>query len=281
MFTHYYTSVSFELNNGMNNGGGFFSVFFFLCEAFIHAKKKGIPFYITHNTWPYTFSLGWHDYFTTLECLPLSSKNKSLKCGHMILHDNWKYTLHDFSKAAREIFIPLPSLQLRVQEIVDRLGNYTSIFVRRGDKVTQNESKYIHMRDILKNIPHDESTTFFVQTDDYTVIEELIAECPLNKVVTLVPPTKRGSWHSKQFRLAANCSHSLSLEEKPKEEVYKETEEMIVGLLVCLSANQCWTDDTSNVGRFLKLYNPNTVHVYPTDYTLDYTKPCHPAWTLF
>jgi len=273
-----HSSVCFELNSGMNNGGGFFSVFFFLCEAYIHAKKTGMPLYITHVNWPYTHNHGWHDYFTTLECLPKSEKSV-LRCGHMILH-GWNYTLADFFHASRELFIPHPFILSRVDSIVKDLGKYTSIFVRRGDKVTQNEAKFIPMRTILQSIPHDESTTFFIQTDDYTVVEELMSECPHNKVVTLVPPTKRGSWHSKQFRLSANCSHSLSLEEKPKHVIYEETQEMIVGLLVCLRANQCWTDDTSNVGRFLKLYNPNGVKIYPNDYVIDFSKTCHPAWTL-
>jgi hypothetical protein len=54
---------------------------------------------------------------------------------------------------------------------------------------------------------------------------------------------------------------------------------MLVGLFVCLAAEHCWTDDTSNVGRFLKLYD-DRVHVYPEDYRVDETLHAHPAWSL-
>lgn len=275
----HYSSVCFELNSGKNNGGGFFSVFFFLCEAYIHAKKNKLPFYIEHHYWPYTFQHGWHDYFTTLKLNP-KSPNISLKCSHMTLHPDWKYTLQDFKDAIHEIFVPNHFILNRVREITQELKEYIGVFVRRGDKITQNEASLIPVSDILKHITYTSSTTFFIQSDDYTVVEEFQHELPNHKIVSIVSPTKRGSWHSKAFRFNASVTHTLSIEEKPKDIIFKETQDMIIGLLVCLHAKECWSDDTSNVGRFLKLYSPTTVKVYPSDYNLNMGLTIHPAWTV-
>ena len=67
------------------------------------------------------------------------------------------------------------------------------------------------------------------------------------------------------------------LDSKTKEEVYDETSEMIVGILVCTMATSCWTDVTSNVGRFLKLAHP-CAHVYPDDGSVDLSAKKNPAY---
>lgn len=119
-----------------------------------------------------------------------------------------------------------------------------------------------------------------MQTDDYTVVEELQRELPNNKIVTIVPTTKRGSYHSKRFKERENRHDIQSLEEKSTQQRQIETDEMLVGLMVCLHGTECWTDDTSNVGRFLKLYKPDTVKIYPQNYSLNPLSVCHPAWMI-
>ena len=267
--------IHFVLNSGMDNGGGFFSVFFFLCNAYIHAKKMNTPFYIAHTDWPYN---RWHDYFTTLE-LKDDYFRSPIRCSHMNVPSDWKYPLQEYSTAVREIFVLREHLSKRILSILSSLGPFIGLFVRRGDKLFE-EAKYIDVKDILSHIPHDETTTFFVQTDDYTVFEQLQQELPNNRIVTIVPPTKRGSYHSKRFKERENRHDIQSLEEKSKEQRQIETDEMLVGLMVCLHGTECWTDDTSNVGRFLKLYKPDTVKIYPHNYSLNPLSLCHPAWKI-
>ena len=55
----------------LDESNGFFCLFFLMCNAYIASKKMGSPFYITHLNWCYTYSEGWHDYFITLQKLPL------------------------------------------------------------------------------------------------------------------------------------------------------------------------------------------------------------------
>ena len=268
--------IHFILTGGKDNMvGGFFSVFFFLCNAYIHAKKTNTPFYIAHADWPYN---RWHDYFTTLD-LKENYYASRVRCLHLNVPSEWKYSLEEYKIAVREIFVLKEHLTTRIESIVSSLGPFIGLFVRRGDKLFE-EAKYIHVKDILKHIAYTESTTFFVQTDDYTVIEELQQELPNNKFVTIVPPTKRGSYHTKFFREREKRTDIQSLEEKSRQQIQVETEEMLVGLMVCMRGTECWTDDTSNVGRFLKLYSPDTVKIYPKDYSLNVSSVCHPAWSL-
>ena len=90
-----------------------------------------------------------------------------------------------------------------------------------------------------------------------------------------VPSSKRGSYHSPNY----NQNVSIPWTEKSPEEARAETTEMLVGLSVCLAAEHCWSDDTSNVGRFLKLYDDN-VRIYPENYSVDESLIYHPAWNI-
>jgi hypothetical protein len=135
------------------------------------------------------------------------------------------------------------------------------VFVRRGDKLI-GEARYIPFSDILKCIPHSETSTFFIQSDDYTVVEEAKVLLPKAHIISTVLQSKRGSFH---------------ITERSRKQIREETEEMLVGLSVCLRSSSCWTDDTSNVGRFLKLSNPR-VHIYPKDYDVDLSTIVCPSW---
>ena len=152
---------------------------------------------------------------------------------------------------------------------------YTALFVRRGDKIASGEAAFVPMSEILSHVTYDENTVFFIQTDDYAVIEETRALLPNHTIRSTVPPTKRGSYHSPKYNQKAYVPWT----EKAPASAREETFEMLTGLFVCLDAEHCWTDDTSNVGRFLKLYNDN-VHVYPKDYSVDESFHAHPAWNI-
>ncbi len=263
----------------LNHGGGFFSTFFFICKAFLTSIYSRVPFYIENESWPYTYEKGWHDYMRTLESPPLM--HSVLNVGHMrryVTHNTQskerEFTLRDYKYACHEIFKLNPDLRERVNAIVRSINEpYIAIFVRRGDKLNE-EASFIHMRDILKSIPHTNETRFFVQTDDYTVIEELQELHPHERIHFTVPSYKRGQYLMALHKDMDNgrnphISSIVPLAEQTKERIKEETEEMLVGLSVCYLAPQCWTDCTSNVGRFLKLMSIDTVHFYPVDNKID------------
>jgi len=194
-----------------------------------------------------------------------------------------QFSMLDYSACIRILFVLRPEIKERINDIKRQIGSeYTAVFVRRGDKV--REVAHTPFSSILAMIPHDSSTVFFIQTDDYTVVEEARACLPANRIVSTVSANKRGSYHSRQFLHddAQNKYKSsiVPLESKSRQQVYDETIEMLVGLGVCITAPSSWTDVTSNVGRFLKLANPS-IHTYPIDSSIDLNKKGHPAFTIY
>jgi hypothetical protein len=250
----------------LNSDTGFFSMFFIMCNAYIASKTMSSGFYITHSGWSYTWMRGWHDYFTTLKVAPLVPKLVNpvqIECKHDRFYKP-DFPLQEYVNCIHELFILRPHLIDRVNALVSTLpSDFIAVFVRRGDKLIR-EAKYIPVSEIFKYIPHSETDTFFIQTDDYSVVEEIRSMLPSAKVISTVSPTKRGAFHGQQ---------------KSVNQVREETEEMLVGLSVCLRSSSCWTDDTSNVGRFLKLSNPR-VHIYPKDYDVDLSCVICPAWDI-
>lgn len=256
-----YGSIVYQLNPG----GGFFSTFFFLCKAYLTAKSLRIPFYVEDRGWPYTHTRGWRDYFRSLEPPPAIMLNPR-RVTHITQGSEPHFQLREYVDACRDIFKLQPHLTERIKNIISRMnGNYIAVFVRRGDKLIE-ESKFIPVADILAKIPHTPDTVFFVQSDDYTVVEEFQALHPPDKIVSTVPPTKRGSYHARRFIDSETKNpykqSIVPLLEQSKQQIQVETEEMLVGIGVCLMAPDCWTDFTSNVGRFIKLAGRN-VHFYP------------------
>jgi len=246
----------------LNKQSGFFSLFFIMCTAYITSKKMGLPFFIIHSNWLYTWDKGWHDYFTTLKIAPFSLIQIKDNDRFFNVH----YPLSEYVNSIRELFVLKPELVSRVNRIVGSLPpDFIAVFVRRGDKLIQ-EAKYIPVSEIFKHIPHTKTDTFFIQTDDYTVVEEIRSMLPEATIVSTVSPTKRGEF----LAIAQN---------RPSNQVREETEEMLVGISVCLRSSSCWTDSTSNVGRFLKLSNPN-VHIYPKDFDVDLSCEICPAWDI-
>lgn len=245
---------------------GFFSMVFHLCTAYL---EHGPNILVDSSRWGYG---PWHTFF------------RSLREGRSIhtltirtMHPNYeKWSLGSYRQILRKILIPTEILRERIQAMLYKIDcPYTAIFVRRGDKIVSGEARYIPMSEILSHVTYNENTVFFVQTDDYTVVEELKTLLPTHTIHSTVPPTKRGSFHHEKYKQVVGTPWMS----KSPEEAKEETLEMLAGLFVCLNAEQCWTDDTSNVGRFLKLYD-DRVHVYPEDYSINEFFCTHPAWSL-
>lgn len=247
---------------------GFFSMVFRLCTVYL---EVGSRLGVDSTRWVHG---RWSQYFQSLH----DSEAKHGTEYHTIAtvdSSPLKWTLGDYRRALHDLIRLTPSLRMDVRRVIREIGQpFTAIFVRRGDKIG-TEASFISMATILSWIPYTSDTVFFIQTDDYTVVEEARECLPGHRIVSTVPSTKRGSYHYRYY----NQPVGVPWTDKTPEDAYVETCEMLVGLFVCLSAQSCWTDDTSNVGRFLKLYD-DRVHVYPTDYSVDESLHVHPAWTL-
>jgi hypothetical protein len=268
-------AVVFELNTS----AGFYSEFFFLCQSYIYAKKNNLKFFIKMNNWPYTYSKGWHDYFESLTVYDKNIHNYEI----ILLKHNQtsiitdKFTTEEYINCIKEIYILKKELVLKANEYNKNFGNYISIYVRRGDKFT--EALRTSEDNIIKNIKYNEKTNFFIQTDDYTVIENF-EKILNNKIFTIINPKNRGSYHNNGYinkdKINPYIKSIIPRVERQKEQIKEDTEEMLVGLLICILSDECWTDDTSNVGRFLMLSKNNNIYSYSNKKIIDLQKKIEP-----
>ena len=261
----------------ISDASGLFSVFFFLCQAYIYAKEKRADFYLENcPTWQYTYNEGWSDYFTSLHTtqpdqqLPLIYKNTE-SFQHLRVETIPHYSLSRYEQAVKEIYRPSESILKQTESIRSGIGSsYTSLYVRRGDKVSGKfkENDIMPVEEILAraNIK-DDGSTLFIQTDDYTVVEEAMKLIPSCKVITMTPPTAKGSFIEEL--------HGLNPDEKRA-----HTENLLISIEVFLGGSTCWTDHRSNVGRLQKLLAFDRVHFYDEELELDRGATIRPYYSL-
>ena len=238
-------------------GAGFGSVFFFMIQAYIYAKKNGNDFRIKHDGWVYTYEKGWHDYFDSLDDYDPAVKYNEIKhSSHNKNHEIPDYTFQEYSDAIQEVFKP----NRRIRELANRAiksmnGPYVSIYVRRGDKVEgrHTEMEAADLDTVIKSTGI-KSGNVFVMTDDYSVVEEIRVLLPDCKVSTLTPSDTRGSFHE-------------DMKNKNAEEQRQHGEELFTSLEVFQHGTRGWADGRSNMGRLLKLQDPAKVTLYPSDVT--------------
>ena len=272
----------------LNKNAGFFSVFFFLVQSYIYAKKTNKTFCVNSDDWTYKYSNGWTDYFdTNYDC-----KNKELDKNQIEIfsHANMpsvpNYSLNDYIAAIKEIYKLKSSLIEKANKIINTLGNYKAVYIRRGDKIAASEAKIISISDIIQKIKIDKDEKLFVQTDDYSVVKEIKRILPTVEIISTVPENKFGSYHhsmwvevDKNKNKNPNINKIETILDKDSLKIKEDCEELLIGVYICTNAKECWVDKTSNVSRFIKLYSPDTVHIYPVDIKLDYNKTTHcPAY---
>lgn len=246
----------------LTHHAGFFSVFFFLVKAYIFAKKENFPFYIEDEAWPYRYNKGWHDYFKSLNIF-----DSNVEHTHIIYYGHpfsvgadfesnpitkLEFTIHDYIEAIHEIFILNDELIQKANTYTNSINGakFVSLFVRRGDKITSGESPFFSTSNIVQCTNLDQYQNIFVQSDTFDAVNEIKNLFPKSNIYFTVSENKRGSHHYTYFYMTPN-------------QIKSDVEEVLVGLFICLQAEECWTDDFSNVGRFLKLASVEKVKLYP------------------
>jgi hypothetical protein len=234
---------------------GFGSVFFFMIQAYIYAKKNGNDFRIKDDGWVYTYEKGWHDYFDSLDEYDLAVKYDEIKhSSHNKNDDIPDYTFQEYSDAIQEVVKPNRRIQDLAKRTINSMnGPYVSIYVRRGDKVEGDHTE-MEAADLDKVIASTgiKRGNVFVMTDDYSVVEEIRILLPDCKVSTLTSPDTRGSFHD-------------NMRNNTAEEQRQHGEELFSSLEVFRNGTRGWADGRSNMGRLLKLQDPAKVTLYPSD----------------
>jgi hypothetical protein len=250
--------------------------------SYMVCKKEGNPFTIDSHEWIFSIDKGWRDYFTTLE---ESTTYGTLPDINWDKPDDRQFTVADYKKAMREVFVYQPYLHEMADKVSNDLGlgsDYTAVFVRRGDKML-GESVYIPTESYVELALSTGATTIFVQTDDYRVVDEIRSmirvQNPNIRVVTTCPPEKHGHFvfgvetsvvrtmqyqdqSGNKFLNNQNVEYlNATSRQKPlmdftKDEIKAHVEEMIVGMILCQRSKKLVIDHTSNVGRYLHFTHP-------------------------
>jgi len=238
---------------------GFGSVVNVMLHAYKYAKDEGRDFYLHDSDWGGGPMNRWHDGFKTLTNYDEKKHGmERIDCGHPKFGGMKEYSLSELSDVMKEIFIFNDEIVKKGKKFTDSIGGpYTSIYIRRGDKVhgcntAPAEMENLSIPDIVKMTDiSDDGRKIFVMSDDYTVIEELKKELPSCKIFTLTPETNRG--------LTQTMIRNFTAEQKKA-----QSEEFLTSMQVFLNGEKAWADNRSNLGRLLKIGNVGVVRLYPT-----------------
>ena len=236
---------------------GFGSVVNVMIHAIKQAKETGREFYLKDTTWDDGPLRRWHDGFKTLRVYNRELHGEAEEAGHPKFVGMKEYTMTELSEIAKEILVPKDELLEKAKEFTESIGGpYTSIYMRRGDKLhgcrtSAKEMELISTPDLLKEFGIlDDGRSLFIMTDDYTAVDEVKKELPSCNVFTLTPETNRG--------LTQNAVRGFSPEERTK-----QADELVTSIQVFLNGEKGWADNRSNMGRLLKLAAAEKVHLYP------------------
>jgi len=237
---------------------GFGSVVNIMIHAIKFAKDNGREFYLKDVDWRGGPMNRWHDGFKTLTTYnPEKHGHEHTEAGHPQFAELKANKFSDLSEVVKEIFVLKDDLAQKAKDFTESIGGpYTSIYVRRGDKVegcdvAGAEMAAMSAQELLKESGiTDDVSRLFIMTDDYSVVEELKAALPSCKIFTLTPEKNRG--------LAQNSISKFTPEEKKE-----QGDELITSMQVFLNGEKGCADNRSNLGRLLKLAKPDTVQLYP------------------
>lgn len=277
----------------LNRSAGFFSQFFFTINHYIYCMKHKIGFFLKSDDWTFLYQHGWTDYFLPIES-PLNTLNHiNSEYGHGNVIEDISFL--EYKKALPLVFKYNDFIQSKINEKMDELhlkkGGYSSIFIRRGDKLLC-ESKFIetekYMDALLKVEP--DCKIIFLQTDDYhcyTDLMKYITENSLDiQIITLCDSNLFGftmsgiEFYNTDSNFQENNPYihkirSMNVKNKiifdmNKDEIREHMITFLVGLDIVLQSKICVTDYSSNVGKFIKLWNGDSVvHVFGEEMDLN------------
>lgn len=269
------------------NDGGFFCQLWKLTSNMLYAKKNNFNFFIDDSSWMFTHTLGWRDYFTSLQLVREQEMLHPIhaECG---VDDNrlHQFTLDEYMNTCKEIYKLNDNMEILYKKQRDTLpALYHAIMIRRGDKM-YGESSYIETNKYIDTLLNKGHYDIFVQTDDYTAFEEVYQYCkvkyPHINVTTTCPSTKRGAFVfnyqpsvgcstselNNSYLLNLTSTHQKSVNSYSPDEMREHVEEMLVGLQLCMNSEYLCTDFQSNVTRYLLCCHKYPEHVLPIDSSL-------------
>ena len=176
---------------------------------------------------------------------------------------------------------------MEIKQKYNLFNDYSSIFIRRGDKLISESNFYnasVYIELLLEKDPT--CKRIFIQTDDYNSVIEaksFIENKNLNiEIITLCNENTKGMviiTHQQNMlnNVLNNISYSKNknyllfnkneitnfkpVDKMNSDEIYNHTVEMLIGIDVVLNSNICVLDYESNISRFIKLAHRNPDNV--------------------
>lgn len=280
----------------LNKAAGFFSQFFFTVNHYIYCMKNKINFKLKCDEWTFLYESGWTDYFMPIELQFENESEINAEQGHGYVIENVE--LREYQQVLPSIYRYNDFIQSKINERMAELGlkdkSYSSISIRRGDKllcenIVIETDKYIER--LLKEEPH--CTIIFVHTDDYNCYLDLVSYIKTHdlsiRAITLCSDTLFGFTVGKEefYNTDSNFSENnpyihkiraMNIKNKPvfamnKEEIREHMITFLIELDIVLHSKKCVTDYSSNVRRFIKLWNYDSViHVFDDEMDLNSLK---------
>lgn len=252
---------------------GFGSVVNVMIHAIQYAKEQGRDFYLKDEIWNGGPLSRWHEAFKTLTTYDPEKHGHEKNDGAHPKYDGMRgYSLSELHGVVKDILVLNDDLAKKAKDFTESIGGpYTSIYVRRGDKVNgcavaPKEMEPMPADELLKECEmKDDGRKLFIMSDDYTVVDELRKALPSCKIFTLTPDTNRG--------LAQDIVGKFTPEERKK-----QSDELVTSMQVFLNGEKAYADNRSNLGRLLKVAKPDTVHLYPVTEHSKALKPETPIW---
>lgn len=244
-----------------------------MIHAIKYAKDQGRDFYLRDEDWGDGPMKRWHDVYKTLTTYDPKKHGEEKNDGGHPRYDGMRgYALSELTPIVKDILVLKDDLAKKASDFTHSIGGpYTSVYVRRGDKVNgcaiaPKEMEIMPADQLLKECElKDDGRKLFIMSDDYSVVDELKKALPSCKIFTLIPETNRG--------LAQDMMSRFTPEERKA-----QSEELVTSIQVFLNGEKAYSDNRSNMGRLLKVAKPDTVYLYPvTDHSKG-LKPDTPIW---
>jgi len=287
---------------------GFYSILFFVLNHYLYCKKNKLNYKINTDNWLFKSMSGWIDYFEDIELnydTDISKENIYYDQYNTVL-DN--FSLYEYRNAIQELYLYNQITKNKIFEIKTKYNlfdNYSSIFIRRGDKLI-NESNYynssIYIELLLKKEPNCKK--IFIQTDDYNSVTEakyyitsknldieIITICNENtKGMVIISQQQQFLYDvldnksgSKNKNYLINTKNDLTqfkpVDQMNSDEIYQHTIQMLIGIDIVLNSNNCVIDYESNVSRFIKIAHNNPENVFDiNNKNIEFTNQLFPAY---
>jgi len=235
----------------LNRSAGFFSQFFFTINHYIYCMKHRVSFKLKSDDWTFLYQSGWTDYFLPFDIHFEENSHIHNSYGHGNVIEDVSFL--EYKNALPMVYKYNDFIQSKINEKMVELGlskgQYSSIFIRRGDKLLC-ESK-------------------FIETEKY--IEALLLVQPDCKVIFL--QTENSNFEENNpyiHKIRSMNVKNKIIFDMNKEEIREHMIAFLVGVDIVLHSKLCVTDYSSNVGKFIKLWNGDSViHVFGEDMDLN------------